>query len=123
FEGICLKHTDKLKDALGIAKVSTTESPWRYHAIVNSGIPGAQVDLLIDRADGVINLCEMKFYNTEFTIDANYAKELRDKTEIFKEETKTRKNIFITLITTFGTRQNTHSTSLEVIDLRMDVLF
>lgn len=123
FEGICLKHVNKLKDALGISKVSTTESSWRFQPVENTEDSGAQIDLLIDRADGVINLCEMKFYAAEFVIDAKYAGELKEKVRIFRDQSKSRKNIFITLVTTFGTKQNPHSLSLEVIDLRSDVLF
>jgi hypothetical protein len=61
FESLCLKHTLRLKAALGIAGVETTEAPWRYQAAAKSHIPGAQIDLLIDRRDNSINVCEMKF--------------------------------------------------------------
>lgn len=79
--------------------------------------------MLIDRADGIINLCEMKFYSPEFIIDAGYARELRKKIDEFREQTGTRKSIFLTLITTFGVKKNSHSTELGVIDLLMDSLF
>lgn len=65
----------------------------------------------------------MKFYNSEFTIDAKNANKLRNKVAVFSEQTNIRKPIFLTLLTTFGTRENSHKTSLEVIDLKMDVLF
>jgi AAA+ ATPase superfamily predicted ATPase len=123
FEGICMKHTGELKTALGIAKVATEESPWRYIPKAGQESSGVQIDLLIDRADGVINLCEMKFYTSEFILDAGYASELRRKIEIFKEQTGTRKSIFLTLITTFGVNENMHSTELEVVDLPVDRLF
>jgi AAA+ ATPase superfamily predicted ATPase len=122
FEGICMKHTGELKTALGIAKVATQESPWRGKSTEeNEG--GVQIDLLIDRADGVINLCEMKFYADEFSIEAGYAKELRKKATVFREQTGTRKSIFLTMVTTFGVKQNSYSSELEVIDLPSDVLF
>lgn len=123
FEGICTKHINELKTALGIAKVATEESPWRYKPTVGSERSGVQIDMLIDRADGIINLCEMKFYTSEFIINAGYARELRKKIELFRQQTGTRKSIFLTLITTFGVRENAHSTELEVIDLPVDVLF
>jgi hypothetical protein len=65
----------------------------------------------------------MKFYSSEFTIDAGYAKELRKKIDLFRENAGTLKSIFLTLITTFGVVQNSHATALEVIDLPMDVMF
>lgn len=123
FEGICMKHVEMLKSALGIAKVSTTESPWRYVPSKKTEETGAQIDLLIDRADNTINLCEMKFYNSEFTIDAAFASSLRTKIKVFKEQTGTRKNLFVTMITTFGTAKNSYSNELEVIDLSVDELF
>ena len=64
-----LKHAQRLKAALGIAGVETTEAPWRYQSTEKSPIPGAQIDLLIDRRDNTINVCEMKFSESEFTID------------------------------------------------------
>jgi uncharacterized protein len=123
FEGICMKHIFELKTALGIAKVATEESPWRFKPADGSAGPGVQIDLLIDRADGIINLCEIKFHSSEFAIDSGYAKELRKKTDLFRENTGTRKSIFLTLITTFGVMKNSHATALEVIDLPMDVMY
>ncbi len=122
FECICLKHINKLKDALGISKISTTENPWRFQPPKDSEKSGVQINLLIDRADMTINLFEIKFYNTEFTINSKNANDLRNKIEIFREQTTTRKNIFLTMLTTYGTRENAHSTSLEIIDLKSDVL-
>jgi len=123
FEGICIKHINELKNALGIAKVSSVESPWRYLPSKNSDEKGAQIDLLIDRADSTINLCEMKFYNSEFSIDAGYATSIRNKIKVFKEQTAIRKNLFITIITTFGTVQNSYTNELEIIDIKIDELF
>jgi AAA+ ATPase superfamily predicted ATPase len=123
FEGICIKHIKEIKNALGIFAIGTNESPWRFIPPKGSEETGAQIDLLIDRADRTINLCEMKFYSSEFVINAKYAKELRNKIAVFREQTHLQKPIFLTLITTFGTKENSHSTSLEVIDIKMDVFF
>jgi hypothetical protein len=123
FENICLKHIAELKRALGIAAIYTEECPWRFVPGSTSEQTGAQIDLLIDRADHTINLCEMKFYNAEFRIDAKYAKELRNKVSVFKEQTGTRKTIFITLITVFGILENKHSTSLETLEIKIEDLF
>ena len=65
----------------------------------------------------------MKFSINDFTIDKKYAEELRNKIGIFKQETKTRKSLFLTMITTFGLNKNSHAASLVQNDLTMDVLF
>ncbi len=70
---------------------------------------GAQIDLVIERADNTINLCEMKFSESEFEITKEYDALLRNKISCFREETKTKKSIQLTLITTFGIRKNTYS--------------
>ncbi len=89
----------------------------------NSSEDGAQVDLLIDRRDQVINLFELKYSINPYIIDKSYADRLRKKIAIFKSETKTRKAIFLTFITTFGLVQNAHAASLVQQDIPMDVLF
>ena len=61
---------------------------------------------LIVRDDNVINICEMKFYNTKYTINKKYANELANKVQRFKDYTKTTKNIFITFITSYGLKEN-----------------
>ena len=84
---------------------------------------GVQIDLVIDRRDQVINLCEMKFSINPFTIEKKYADELRNKIGIFKAETKTRKAVFMTLITTYGIAQNSNSLGLVQNDITMGALF
>lgn len=120
FESICLKHTEQLKKALGIGGVQTSESVWR-HTGKEKG--GAQIDLLIERGDRAINLCEMKYAETEFTISQSYASELKSKREVFREVSGTRKTIFLTMITTYGIRKNIYYAGLVQKDLTMDVLF
>lgn len=120
FECICLKHTELVKKHLGIAGVRTTESVWRF---VEQYVPGAQIDLLIDRSDHTINLCEMKYSESEFLITKAYAEELKRKKEVFKRETKTKKTVFITMITTFGVQQNIHFIGNVDNQLTIDALF
>ena len=107
-----------IKKALGISGIETNTSSWRSKI----GVNGAQIDLVIDRRDQVINLCEMKFSINEFEIDKKYDAELRNKLGTFKTETKTRKSVFMTLITTFGLQQNQYSGNVQN-DLKMDILF
>ncbi len=123
FENICLKHVDKIKSALGIAGVATEESHWHYSATKKHPGRGAEIDLLIDRADDCINLCEIKFCNSEFVIDREYAEQLERKKEVFQKVTGTKKTIFLTLITPFGAIKNEHYIGLVDQQLTMDQLF
>ena len=107
FENICMKHIGKIKKALGIASVYTESSSFFYKGGATTG--GAQIDLLIDRKDGVINICDAKFYDKAFTVTKSYADELRNKMLVFQEKTKTKKTLFITIISTYGVVQNIHS--------------
>lgn len=121
FEAICQKHVDAIKSALGISGVYTESSGWR--SISGNGNKGAQVDLLLDRADHCINLCEMKFSSNTFTIDKKYAGELDAKVSIFQLKTGTRKTVFPTMITTFGTTHNQYYTGRIVAEITMQELF
>jgi hypothetical protein len=119
FEQVCLSHLPQVKRALGISGVQTSVSSWRSLSMS----PGAQVDLVFDRRDQVINLCEMKFSINPFTIDKKYSEELRNKLGIFKQETQTRKSVALTMITTFGVNPNQHADSLTISNIKMDSLF
>ena len=121
FENICLKHISQIKKALGIAGVYSQSS-----SFIKKGTEtekGTQIDLLIDRNDKVINLFEIKFYNAELTISADYARTLREKIRVFQESADTRKHIMLTLITTFGLKPNKHSLGLVEQVLELDDLF
>lgn len=121
FESLCLKHAQNIKKALGIEGVYTENSAFSYRG--DTSLPGIQIDLLIDRNDQVINVCEMKFHSGAFTIDKAYAAQLRQKVEVFREVSKTRKQLFLTLITTFGLNANKHSIGLVDTALDLDALF
>ncbi len=123
FEALCLKHVPKIKEALGIASVETTVSSWRYIPEKDSTEKGVQIDLLIDRKDNTINLCEIKFAGARFVINASYAAELHNKTEVFRTITSTRKNIFLTLITPFGLAKNQYATELVTNGVTIEGLF
>jgi len=121
FETICLQHTPQIREALGLSVIHLEESVWRYTPGKNE--PGAQIDLLLDRSDQSINICEIKFSISEFTITKSYADELRQKQAVFKQKTKTRKTLFITMITTYGVTKNIYYTGLVQNEIRMDRLF
>lgn len=97
FESLCLRHIREIKSALGISGIYTEES-----AFISKEKPGTQIDLIIDRADQSINLCELKFYNTEYILTTSESQKLRLRKEIFRQATGTKKHIITTLITTFG---------------------
>ena len=85
------------------------------------GEKGAQIDLVIDRADRVINLCEIKFAKGPFEIDRAYDLNLRNKIEVFRNETKTRKALHLTMITTYGVKPGKYA-GLAQSEVVMDEL-
>ncbi len=119
FEQVCFAHLPEIKHALGISGVQTSSSSW-----INMGEGNrSQIDLVIDRKDDVINVCEMKFSISPFTIDKKYQEELQNKIDIFRAATRTNKSIFLTMITTFGIVKNIHANSIVQNSLTMDDLF
>lgn len=122
FEAVCMKHVEKIKSGLKI-KVGTEDSAWRYVPPKGSKDKGAQIDLIINRVDRIINLCEMKFYTTEFTIDKSYAKILQQKMEAFEERVKPNKTLFLTMITTFGVKENDYFDEFIRQSITMETLF
>ena len=121
YENLCLKHIDRIKDVLGLRAVQTTTSKWQQPASTDS--LGAEIDLVIDRADKCINICEIKFYSDTFTITKDYAEKLKNKKRVFEESTKTKKSVFTTLITTYGAQHNQHFDALIDQELDMNALF
>jgi hypothetical protein len=121
FENICLNHIDKIKSALGIGGVITNQYGFFVKSTEISA--GAQIDLLIDRQDHVISLCEMKFYNDYYQLSKMDADNIRRKKSTFLDSTKTKKQVFIVLVTTFGLLQNKESLGLIDNVLDMNALF
>ncbi len=121
FENICLRHIPQIKKALSIGGVYSVSSTFSKKG--KGKEKGTQIDLLLDRNDQVINIFEIKHYNKEFTISKSYAENLRNKRHIFEETTKTRKHLFLTMITTFGMIENEHSLGLIDQTLTMNDLF
>lgn len=104
FEIVCLNHTNQIKQSLGISGIESFDYAWQ-----SNKKDGAQIDLIIDRKDDIINVCEMKFTIDEFEIDEKYEKVLINKANVFKEETKTKKSINLTLISASGLKENEYS--------------
>ena len=88
-ERVCFHHVRQIKQALGISGVLSNAYAWKS----KKSKPGAQIDLLIDRRDDVINLCEAKYSQEEFAIDAEYEKDLIRKREVFRKETGSLKGL------------------------------
>jgi hypothetical protein len=111
FEDVCFVHQKEVKKALGISGVQAEVYPW--HATAEGNAPGAQIDMLIDRADRVVNLCEMKFSQDDFAISKDYDERLRRKIVRLQEETGGKRNVQVTLVTTFGLKKNMYSSRVQ----------
>ena len=124
FEQLIKEHIEQVKRALGIGSVLTQQSSWfiEKRDLDDDSLTGAQIDLIIDRRDKAINLCEAKFYSGEFTIDKDYSLNLRNKINAFKTSVKTRKSIVPTMITTFGVKHNIYSGIIQQ-EATLDDLF
>lgn len=118
FEHICKAHIVQIKSALGIASVSTEFYAWR----TNQGENGAQIDLIIDRADNTINLCEIKYSEDQYSLDKDEYLKIQNRIKTFKEATGTRSSIIPTMITTFGMKDGMYSDQI-IAKLDMDALF
>ena len=120
FETICMTHLEQIKQKLGISGIATTTSSWRK--LGTDSEKGAQIDLVIDRADRIINLCEMKFSEQPYSISKDYEEKLRNRMVLFKEDTKTRKSLVTTMVTTYGVLKGIHSGIVQN-EVLMDDLF
>lgn len=106
FENVCFNHIEQIKKALGISGVSTKQSVWSKRKGDESG---TQIDMIIERKDNVINMCEIKFYGDEVVVDKNYDRILRHRQALLAEEVSPKMAIHSTLITTYGLKYNEYS--------------
>lgn len=107
FENLCMRHKDKLAAALGISGMYyTTPSFYQKADAENNGF---QIDMLIDRADNVINVCEMKFYNTQYEFTKKEMEAANEMMEKFRKISNTKKQILYTLVTNYGLKPNQYS--------------
>ncbi len=121
FENICLQHIDKIKQALGISGIHTRQ--YSFLAKGDDENEGAQIDLLIDRSDNAVTLCEMKFYNDDVELSKETAEKLRRRMGVFRRTSATKKQVFLVLVTTFGLVKNQQSIGLVDKVIVMDDLF
>lgn len=125
FEQVCLHHIWQIKSRLGINGVLSNVYSWSVKggtASDGTEWKGAQIDLLIDRKDDIINACEMKFVTEEYVISKAYEEQLRDRLALFKRSSKTRKAVACTFVTTFGVKKNSHS-GIVSSEVTLDDLF
>ena len=118
FELLCQTHISQIKRALSIGGVISYLSGWRS----KDAEDGAQIDLLIDRNDNIINLCEMKYTTKEFVITKSYDENLRNKRGTFRDESNTKKSVYITMITTYGVKHNEYWGNIQS-EVLLDDLF
>ena len=118
FEQVCLGHILQIRKSLGISVIANDVSSWYCKTEEQT----AQIDLILDRADNIINLCEMKFCSHSFEITKQYAEHLRERIGFFADITRTRKALHLTMVTTFGVKKSKHS-SIVQNEVTMDDLF
>jgi len=121
FENVCMKHILSVKKALGVSGVYTRTFSFLKKATETED--GLQIDMLLERADRVIDLFEIKFYNTEFTMTKAYAEKLRRRTRLFMQLSKTKCQVRLSMITPFGLKKPNHSPGLLHSDFALDSLF
>jgi hypothetical protein len=123
FEAVCIKHINCIIKSLEISNMAGEIGTWYHRVSTKSDNTGAQIDLVIDRNDNAINICEIKYSSNIFTIDKNYAKKLMNKISVFETKTKTNKQIFLTMITTHGIKKNLWSEDLVQSEVVLAHLF
>ena len=121
FESLCIKHSYRIKKALGISGIFSTESSFYFKGTKKEA--GFQIDLLIDRSDNSINICEMKFYGKEYELSKSESETLRKRRELFRGKTATKKYLINTLISIYGLKVNANSTGVIDKVVVMDQLF
>lgn len=123
YEAICLKHIAQVRKALGLDKVVCKMGSWQHLPKKGSEEEGVQIDLIFDRQDGVITLCEIKYSEKSFVIDKAYAKKLIQKMDTFELRFKTTKQVFLAFITTMGLKSSVWSKELVHKEVTLKDLF
>lgn len=122
FERVCMEHIEQIKVKLGISGVLTEVNSWYCKADLDNGVFGSQIDMLIVRKDQVINLCEMKYSQSEYTITEKVDRNIRNKINDLITVSGTKYAIYPTIITTYGLVENSYSQEVQSV-VTMDDLF
>jgi uncharacterized protein len=128
FERLCMKHIDQILTALDLEMIGTHPATWRHvpkaiRGRASGSARGAQIDLLLDRDDDTITVCEMKYTDQPLSIDRKYARELREKLEVFESATGTKKTVQLALVCSSGFKPNAYSEDLVTQIVSLDALF
>lgn len=121
FEAVCFKHLAQIRKALNIDPGAEVGA-WRYMAKSKQD-QGAQIDLLFDRHDGAITICEIKYNEQPYTIDKHYSQNLKNKIEVYQKQTRTQKQIFLAMITANGLKETMYSEEMVTGVVALDNLF
>ena len=122
FEQVCMDHISQIKYKLQIGGVLSKEYAWSISADEEKGITGAQIDLLIDRRDHVVSICEMKYSVNKFGIDKGYDEDLRNKIDSFVRATDCKKTVQLVMVTTYGLKPSKYN-GLVNAEVELDDLF
>lgn len=122
FERTCLWHIDQIKKQLGISGILTNEYAWRCSGDESKNLRGVQIDLLIDRSDGIIDICEMKYSKEPYVISADYGRELQRKRDVLVEVTGTENAVHTIMVTTDGVVHNEEWGEIQA-EVNLDNLF
>lgn len=121
FERLCLLHQRQIKEALGISGVLSECCAWQHKP--DGNVPdGAQIDLLFDRSDNVVNVCECKYTKEPLRIDKDLYRKMSNKIGVFRDVTKTRKSVHLTMISANGLIRNEYSSGVQS-EITLDDLF
>lgn len=123
FESLCFKHLAAIRSAIGISDVETQSAAWRYVPKVGSNEEGAQIDLLLDRADQCINICEIKFSDKPYVVSKSYAQSLERKLRVFAARSNRNQALFLTMITPYGIVPNRYTEELVTNQIILGDLF
>jgi uncharacterized protein len=121
FENICLYHIDQIRESLSIKGMYSIATS--FFALPKDGYPGTQIDLIIDRNDNSMNICEIKFSEGDYNLTKKDADNIDVKKQVFRYHTDTKKHLFTTLITTFKVVENANKVNHIDQVVTMDGLF
>lgn len=123
FESVCFKHLEQIIHALDLENISFKAGTWRFIPPKSSKKQGAQIDLLFDRDDNAITICEIKYSDSLFTIDKAYSKVLLKKMDVFEEQQQKSKEMFLAMITTKGVKPNVWTEDLVDLEVTLEDLY
>lgn len=123
FENICLSHSEQIRSALNLSNIHCDIGGWRFLPKKGQKEKGAQIDLIFDRKDDSVTLCEIKYSSHQIKIDKELSKDLRNKIEVFEKNFPTDKQIFLAMVTTKGISHTAWSEDLIHNEVGLDDLF